>query len=233
MSEAYRKYIAANRARAVEVSDEEEFKLPRDHKITENFDYTTISEKPSMDRSLPATNLGFRMLLKMGWKENTSLGKLGTGLKEPLKIELKNDVLGLGKKEIDDWYTDPNNITRKALDVEVEETEEIKLKKKTILERDNARQQELTQIAKSFLCELCSKQYQNILQLETHLDSYDHHHRKRLAELKQKETALRKSNQRKNGRQTADDKHFEQMKAAAIAHTQQLATTNSQCIMVS
>ena len=38
------------------------------------------------------------MLLKMGWKENTGLGKTFEGIKEPISINVNDNQLGLGKK---------------------------------------------------------------------------------------------------------------------------------------
>ena len=31
---------------------------------------------------------------------------------------------------------------------------------------------------KTFYCELCNKQYKNVHEMEMHLDSYDHNHKK-------------------------------------------------------
>jgi hypothetical protein len=42
---------------------------------------------------------------KMGWKENTALGKRATGIIEPIRIEVKSETLGLGKKEEIEEYT--------------------------------------------------------------------------------------------------------------------------------
>lgn len=39
-----------------------------------------------------------------------------------------------------------------------------------------------------FLCELCNKQYTKLREWDNHLSSYDHHHRKRLKELKERES---------------------------------------------
>jgi hypothetical protein len=53
--------------------DEEEFRLPRSHRPTENLD-TEGLEQASVDTQLGASNVGFRLMQKMGWK-GKGLGK--------------------------------------------------------------------------------------------------------------------------------------------------------------
>lgn len=53
----------------------------------------------SMDIALNAENKGFRMLMKMGWKESTGLGKDGSGIVDPIRIKTDDVQLGLGKAE--------------------------------------------------------------------------------------------------------------------------------------
>lgn len=45
----------------------EDFWLPIDHKPTENIDLDSV-EQASLDTQLTSTNIGFRLLQKMGWK---------------------------------------------------------------------------------------------------------------------------------------------------------------------
>jgi hypothetical protein len=47
------------------------------------------------------------------------------GIVEPIRAGVGGPKLGLGKQEQDDFYTAEENIQRKKLEVEVEETEEI------------------------------------------------------------------------------------------------------------
>lgn len=46
--------------------------------------------------ALPETNFGYRLLAKQGWKEGTTLGRQGSGLKVPLRAVEKYDRRGLG-----------------------------------------------------------------------------------------------------------------------------------------
>ncbi|KAA0054383.1 septin and tuftelin-interacting protein 1-like protein 2-like [Cucumis melo var. makuwa] len=59
----------------------------------------------------------------MGWK-GKGLGKDEQGIIEPIKSGMRDPKLGIGKQEEDDFFTSEENIQRKKLDVEVEETEE-------------------------------------------------------------------------------------------------------------
>lgn len=47
-------------------------------------------------RSIDASNVGFRMLQKAGWKEGEGLGKHGTGATEPLVVFKKRTRRGVG-----------------------------------------------------------------------------------------------------------------------------------------
>lgn len=47
-----------------------------------------------------------------------------TGIIEPIKSGIRDAKLGIGKQEEDDYFTAEENIQRRKLDVEVEETEE-------------------------------------------------------------------------------------------------------------
>lgn len=47
-----------------------------------------------------------------------------TGITEPIKSGIRDPRLGVGKQEEDDFFTAEENIQRKKLDVELEETEE-------------------------------------------------------------------------------------------------------------
>lgn len=49
---------------------------------------------------------------------------LCAGITEPIKSGIRDPRLGVGKQEEDDFFTAEENIQRKKLDVELEETEE-------------------------------------------------------------------------------------------------------------
>ena len=50
--------------------------------------------------ALGSSNKGFSMLQKMGYKPGTSLGKEGQGRLEPVSVDLKQDRVGLGWKQM-------------------------------------------------------------------------------------------------------------------------------------
>ena len=52
--------------------------------------------------------------------------------------------------------------SRRLLDTEVEQTEELLAKKQAKVERDAEIKKEVTEINKVFLCELCNKQYTKV-----------------------------------------------------------------------
>lgn len=55
------------------------------------------------------------------------------GIVEPIKAGVRDAKLGVGKQEQDDFYTAEENIHRKKLDVEVEETEELAKKREVCI----------------------------------------------------------------------------------------------------
>lgn len=109
----------------------DDFRLPINHRVTENVDLVNV-EQASLDVQLTSTNVGFRLLQKMGWK-GKGLGKDEQGITEPIKSGIRDSRLGLGKQEQDDYYTAEENIQRKKLDIEVEETEELAKKREFLL----------------------------------------------------------------------------------------------------
>lgn len=54
-------------------------------------DVVAQSAKP-----IDETNVGHKMLLKMGWKAGESLGETGTGIIDPIKAEIRSKRGGLG-----------------------------------------------------------------------------------------------------------------------------------------
>ncbi|GKU91193.1 hypothetical protein SLEP1_g5097 [Rubroshorea leprosula] len=101
----------------------DDFRLPINQKPTENVDLDNV-EQATLDTKLTSSNVGFRLLQKMGWK-GKGLGKDEQGMVEPIKSGIRDPKLGIGKQEEDDFFTAEENIQRKKLDVEVEETEEL------------------------------------------------------------------------------------------------------------
>jgi uncharacterized protein (DUF1697 family) len=96
---------------------------------------------------------------------------------EPIRAQLKEDVMGLGKKELEEEVAE-SATKRKALEIEKEQTAEEKRRKlDQHLEKEKIKE-EVTEINKVFYCDICSKQYTQALQYDQHLSSYDHHHKK-------------------------------------------------------
>ena len=158
---------------------EKEYKNENDFENYNENDYENEKEIITMDTPIPSSNIGYKLLQKMGWKEKTSLGREGKdSLIEPLQITLKNDNFGLGQQEIFDFWTCPENIKRKMLNSEIIETEEQKIVRKIEMEKKEKIKEEILIIYRPFYCELCDKQYKRANEFDTHLSSYDHHHTK-------------------------------------------------------
>ncbi|KAF9365717.1 G patch domain-containing protein 8 [Mortierella sp. NVP85] len=148
--------------------------------------YGSEIEAANMDTHIPESNIGYRLLLKMGWKAGTGLGQNATGRTAPIPIENKQDVLGLGKQQVDTWYNETSTAKRKTTEVErqAEETEEARVKREHHVEQQKAIKAELDMVKSAFYCALCDKQYERISDYEVHLSSYDHNHKKRFKEMK-------------------------------------------------
>ncbi|CAG8503449.1 8139_t:CDS:2 [Paraglomus brasilianum] len=158
--------------------EEKEFRLPRGHVPTGYVDTSSIKQA-SMDVHLPESNIGYQLLLKMGWKVGAGLGVSQQGRKDPIRIEIKADSLGVGKQEEEDYYHITSTSRRKALDSEkfAEETEEERKRREDKVQKQETLKKELNTIKAAFYCALCDKQYNRISEYEVHLSSYDHNHR--------------------------------------------------------
>ncbi|KAF8392748.1 hypothetical protein HHK36_023097 [Tetracentron sinense] len=218
-----------------------DFRLPIDQKPTENLDVDNM-EQASLDTQLTSSNIGFRLLQKMGWK-GKGLGKDEQGIVEPIKAGIRDPKLGVGKQEQDDFFTAGENVQRKKLEVEVEETEEHAKKREkavysiyvclltgmvyhkgtstleVIAEREQKIQTEVKEIRKVFYCNLCNKQYKLAMEFEAHLSSYDHNHRKRFKEMKEMHGSSRDDRQKRE--QLRQEKEMAKFTQIADAHKQQ------------
>ncbi|GMH32867.1 hypothetical protein BSKO_00701 [Bryopsis sp. KO-2023] len=154
-------------------------------------DAEPVGEEPaSIHTPISEKNVGFQLLQKMGWKgTGTGLGRNEDGIVAPVKPYQEggeNTRLGVGKLEQDEEYTNADNVCRKKLEVEIQADEdEERSKRREIQVMREQRIKEDVQAAKQkFYCQICHKQYQTIMEWEAHLSSYDHHHKKRLNEMK-------------------------------------------------
>ncbi|KAK3025028.1 hypothetical protein RJ639_043306 [Escallonia herrerae] len=196
----------------------EDFRLPVNHRPTENVDLDNV-EQASLDTHLTSSNIGFRLLQKMGWK-GKGLGKDEQGITEPIKSGIRDPKLGVGKQEQDDFFTAEENIQRKKLDIEVEETDEIAKKREVMAEREQKIQTEVKEIRKVFYCDLCNKQYKLAVEFEAHLSSYDHNHRKRFKEMRDMHGSSSRDDRQKREQQR-QEKEMAKFAQMADAHKQQ------------
>ncbi|MED6168546.1 hypothetical protein PIB30_012542 [Stylosanthes scabra] len=193
----------------------EDFCLPINHRPTENVDLENV-EQASLDTQLTSSNIGFKLLQKMGWK-GKGLGKDEQGIIEPIKSGMRDPRLGVGKQEEDDFFTAEENIQRRKLDIELEETEENVRKREVLAEREQKIQTEVKEIRKVFYCELCNKQYKLAMEFEAHLSSYDHNHRKRFKQMKEMHGSSSRDDRQKREQQRQEK---EMAKFAQMADAQ-------------
>eukprot|EP00624_Nannochloropsis_granulata_P005929 evm.model.NODE_42115_length_10595_cov_24.965267.3 len=156
------------------------------YETTGYLDHGSFSQA-SVDTPLADDNRGMRLLLKMGWKKDTPLGKDGiTGLVAPLQLVDANvGGEGLGKGREYDLTAEEATKGRRLLDVEVVETVELKEERALKAAREETLKQELKAVVKEFYCDICNKQYTAVSEFAVHLDGYEHGHTKRLKEAKQ------------------------------------------------
>ncbi|PPD84999.1 hypothetical protein GOBAR_DD18071 [Gossypium barbadense] len=197
----------------------EDFRLPINHKPTENVDLDNV-QQATLDTKLNSSNVGFRLLQKMGWK-GKGLGKDEQGIIEPIRSGIRDPKLGIGKQEEDDFFTAEENIQRRKLDIEVEETEEHAKKREVLAEREQKIQTEVKEIRKVFYCELCNKQYKLAMEFEVHLSSYDHNHRKRFKEMREMHGSSSRDDRQKREqqRQEREMAKFAQIESEFLGHS--------------
>uniref|UniRef100_A0A7N0U784 G-patch domain-containing protein n=1 Tax=Kalanchoe fedtschenkoi TaxID=63787 RepID=A0A7N0U784_KALFE len=205
----------------------DDFRLPIHHRPTENVDLEHV-QQASLDTHLASSNVGYKLLQKMGWK-GKGLGKDGQGIVEPIRSGIRDPKLGIGKQEEDDYFTAEENIQRKKLEIELEETEENVKKREVIAEREQKIQTEVKEIRKVFYCDLCHKQYKLAIEFEGHLSSYDHNHRKRFKEMREMHGTSSRDDRlkREQLRQEKEMAKFAQMADARKQQEQQAQSTTA------
>ncbi|KAF8647699.1 hypothetical protein HU200_065338 [Digitaria exilis] len=190
------------------------------HRPNENLD-TEGLEQASVHTQLTASNVGFRLLQKMGWKTGKGLGKNEQGILEPIRADMRDAKLGVGKQEEDDFFTSEENVQRKKLNIELEETEEHIKKREVIAEREHKIRSEVQEIQKVFFCSLCNKQYKLAHEFESHLSSYDHNHRKRFKEMREMQSSSGNRDDRQKREQQREEKELAKIAQLADAHRKQ------------
>uniref|UniRef100_A0A1A8BZP9 G patch domain containing 8 n=1 Tax=Nothobranchius kadleci TaxID=1051664 RepID=A0A1A8BZP9_NOTKA len=109
--------------------------------------------------------------------------------------------MGMGRMEMELDYAEDATEKRRVLEVEKEDTEELRQKYKDQVEKEKAIAKALEDLRANFYCELCDKQYTKHQEFDNHINSYDHAHKQRLKELKQREFARNVSSRsRKDGK---------------------------------
>ncbi|XP_066300114.1 G patch domain-containing protein 8-like isoform X2 [Branchiostoma lanceolatum] len=144
-------------------------------------------EQASIFQPIPEDNLGHRLLQKHGWRVGHGLGRKEQGRTDPLPIEVKDDLLGVGRMEMEMEHVEGTTERRKMLEIEKEETEELRQKYKENAEKERAIAEALKDLKDNFYCELCDKQYYKHQEFDNHINSYDHAHKQRLKDLKARE----------------------------------------------
>ncbi|KAL6102548.1 gpatch8 [Pungitius sinensis] len=179
------------------------FNEERDFKGGNHFDHYEEGqlelEQASLDKPIESDNIGHRLLQKHGWKLGQGLGKSMQGRTDPVPITLKYDVMGMGRMEMELDYAEDATEKRRVLEVEKEDTEELRQKYKDQVEKEKAIAKALEDLRANFYCELCDKQYTKHQEFDNHINSYDHAHKQRLKELKQREFARNVSSRTRKG----------------------------------
>ncbi|XP_051212980.1 uncharacterized protein [Lolium perenne] len=147
---------------------------------------------------------------------------IDAGILEPIKAGIRDAKLGVGKQEQDDFFTSEDNVQRKRLNVELEETEEHVKKREVTAEREQKIRSEVKEIQKTFFCSLCNKQYKLAYEFESHLSSYDHNHRKRFKEMKEMQSSSNSNrDDRQKREQQREEKEMAKFAQLADAHRKQ------------
>ncbi|KAK3747009.1 hypothetical protein QZH41_011950, partial [Actinostola sp. cb2023] len=134
-------------------------------------------------------NVGYQLIVKMGWKCGSGLGRTlqgiaahfhflaAVGRTDPIPIVMKEDFTGIGRMKLEIEHAEETTSKRKTLEIEKEETEELKQKYLMKQEKDKVIGESLQDLKDMFYCELCDKQYFKYKEYDNHINSYDHAHK--------------------------------------------------------
>ena len=101
------------------------------------------------------------MLLKMGWKAGSGLGKNEQGRKDPVNVEEKQEQLGLGRMSSELEMARNATAERRMQEAEMEvrldpeRVAELRARWKKAAEKKEAIQVELKEVQSVFYCEVC------------------------------------------------------------------------------
>lgn len=174
-----------------------EFTLPIHHVVEQSANLPT--ERASVDVPLDASCRGFGLLQRMGWVQGRGLGRHGTGIVEPVRLAQQEATLGLGKAReyeavAEDATAERRATTAELIAREADDAEAQRRREAKVHETDRI-QSALHAATREFYCDVCHKQYKLVTEFDAHLSSYDHHHKKRFAEMRAAE-AQRKRQER-------------------------------------
>lgn len=110
------------------------------------------------------------------------------GRTEPIPLVMKEDSLCLGRLTLEFEQADEATRNRKLMEIEKEDTDELQQKYQNEQEKEKAIEESLKDLKEMFYCELCDKQYFKYKEYDNHINSYDHAHRQRLRDLRQRES---------------------------------------------
>ena len=178
------------------------------------------------DAPIGADNRGYKLLLKMGWREGTGIGKEGSeGITAPVGVTNALDetqsVLGIGKAA---QYSSVLNDTaggtgekrrrlesnRDAPTLALREAAEAAADRRAV-----ERKAELS----AFFCDCCNKQYANVAQWQEHLSSYGHNHARNMRALRAAEAERRKA----HGGLSKEEKRSKEARREAKALARRMA----------
>ncbi|RDD36439.1 G patch domain-containing protein 8 [Trichoplax sp. H2] len=157
------------------------------HNIDAYDDNTPAIQRSSMETPIANSNVGFKLLQKMGWSSGDGLGRNKQGRTDPIPIVIKEDICGIGRIEMEMEQVQEITEKRKPLEIEKESTPELMMKYQDNLQKEIDREKSLSSLKSSFYCELCDKQYFKYHEYDNHINSYDHAHKQRLKDLSQRE----------------------------------------------
>eukprot|EP00048_Salpingoeca_helianthica_P006000 m.94121 g.94121 ORF g.94121 m.94121 type:complete len:151 (+) comp13842_c3_seq1:78-530(+) len=121
-------------------------------------------EASHLDRPLASSNVGFQLLIKMGWKAGAGLGREAQGRVEPVPFIEKKETMGLGRMNMELEMVSKVTEVRKLLKSEVAlgASEEKLQKWKDESERKDVLQAQRKEASRVFFCEVCNKQYNKV-----------------------------------------------------------------------
>ncbi|KAH8927179.1 hypothetical protein BT69DRAFT_1278186 [Atractiella rhizophila] len=127
----------------------------------------------------------------MGWSQGHGLGAKQQGRVDPIPHNPNPGFMGLGKATLDARMLSESVFKRRDLESEKQalEDEDQRKKREEGVRKKEEVKQEIQNTLKAFYCEECDKGYKNVSQYNEHLNSYDHHHKVRFADMKRAERA--------------------------------------------